>query len=73
LNNLQVVKNRINLSKDRKVTSKYTGVHYYKITKKWVAYITINKKRKSLGYYNNEYDAHLAYQKELSKINNNIK
>jgi len=68
LNNLQVVTNRLNTSKDRKGTSKYAGVYLYKRIKKWNAQIYFNGKIKSLGYFNNEYDAHLAYQKALKEI-----
>jgi len=32
-----------------------------------VSRIIINKKRKYLGYFVNEHDAHLAYQNELIK------
>ena len=34
-----------------------TGVSYDKRSKKWVAYITVNRKRHNLGYYNNFEDA----------------
>ena len=67
--NLQIVTNRYNSSKDRKnKTSKYIGVSYYKITKKWVSCIYINGKQKHLGFFKNEYDAHLAYQNALKNL-----
>ena len=43
LNNLQLITNRENLSKDRKGVSKYTGVSWCKQTNKWKARIKINK------------------------------
>lgn len=64
--NLQIITNRHNISKDRiNNTSKYTGVSWVKEKKKFVASIQIEKKQNKLGYFNNEYDAHLAYQKAL--------
>lgn len=50
-------------------TSDYIGVHYRKVDKKWVAKIKINKKTKSLGYFINEIDAALAYDKVASTLN----
>jgi len=68
LYNLQVITQRQNCSKDKKGTSKYTGVHWYKITKKWKSSIWINGKEKHLGYYKKEQEAAQAYQNELKKI-----
>jgi len=69
LDNLQLITQRENSSKDKVgYTSKYTGVHWFKLTKKWRASIRIDGKRKDLGFFNDEYDAHLAYQNELAKI-----
>ena len=69
LENLQLISQRENSSKDKKNgTSKYIGVCFIKKEKKWGSFITIKGKSKNLGSYINEYDAHLAYQKELSKI-----
>lgn len=73
LENLQIITQRENASKDRKGTSKYTGVSWNKIHNKWESYITINKKRKFLGYYVNELEASEVYKNkvnELKKINN---
>lgn len=66
--NLQVITQRENLSKENRGNSKYTGVHFYKRDKKWMAYISINSKRKHLGYFDNEYDAHLEYKRALSNL-----
>jgi len=69
LDNLQLITSRENVSKDKPIcTSKYTGVYWFKRTKKWHAQILINSKRKHLGYFTDEYEAHLAYQNELNKI-----
>ena len=44
--NLQIVPNRINTSKDKKnVTSAYTGVSWYKQTKKWRSGIEVEGKK----------------------------
>ena len=69
LENLQIITNRQNVSKDRKGgTSKYTGVFWDKYYKRWKSYITINAKQKYLGSFKDEYKAHLAYQDALNKI-----
>jgi hypothetical protein len=68
LDNLQLITNRENSSKDRKSTSEYTGVSWYKRDNKWRAQIKIHGKRKHLGYFGNKHDAHLAYQKALKQI-----
>jgi len=69
LENLQLITNRENGSKDRKGgTSKYVGVCWHKSHNKWVANIYINGIQKTLGFFINEYEAHLAYQKALKKI-----
>jgi hypothetical protein len=65
LDNLQLVSQRFNSSKDRKGSSKYTGVSWNKKRKKYESQIVINNKRKYLGLFENEYDAHLAYQNKL--------
>ena len=71
VDNLQLITQRANSSKDKvNKSSKYTGVIWHKFSKKWSAIIRINKSRKYLGYFKNEIDAHLAYQNELSLINN---
>ena len=69
LENLQLVTHRLNVSKDRQGTSKYTGVHFDKRVQKWRTDIKINGKRITIGYYKNEFDAHLAYQETLKKYN----
>lgn len=69
--NLQIVTNRENSSKDTKsITSQYTGVCWSKSCNKYQANIMIDGKVKGLGYFTEEYDAHLAYQKALKMYNN---
>ncbi len=67
--NLQIITQRENLSKDRhNKTSKYTGVSWHKASNKWLSKIRIKGKYQILGYFNNEYKAHLSYQNELAKL-----
>jgi len=69
LENLQVITQRQNLSKDKKnKTSKYTGVSWSKARNKWQSYIRIGLKLNHLGYYINEEDAHLKYQETLKTL-----
>jgi len=46
-------------------SSQFTGVAWAKRDKKWESYITINGKRKSLGYHDTEELANQAYQAAL--------
>lgn len=69
IDNLEIVTNRENSNKKHiKSSSKYTGVSYHKLSKKWIALIFIDGKNKYLGLFKNEIDAHLAYENELKKI-----
>lgn len=68
LENLQIVTARFNVSKNRKSTSKYTGVSWNKRRKKWYCQIRINKKDFKLGYFDNELEASKAYQEKLKEI-----
>lgn len=63
--NLQIITNRENSSKEKKGSSKYTGVYWNKEKKKWRSVIRINRKSKHLGYFTKEEDASKAYQKKL--------
>lgn len=74
LDNLEWATHRENLRHKNAVgnfTSKYFGVCYDKRMEKWYAGITSNRKQKHIGFFNSEYDAHLAYEKELSKLKQN--
>ena len=68
LYNLQVITHRLNVTKDKKGTSKYAGVFWDKARNKWTSYIKINNKNKYLGSYKIEQKAAQAYKKELNKI-----
>ena len=69
LNNLEIVTTRENSNlKHLPSSSKFVGVHYSKKLNKYRARIVINKKRIHLGYYFDEYEAHLAYKNALSNI-----
>jgi hypothetical protein len=66
--NLQIITQRKNCSKDAKGSSKYTGVSWCKFKKKWVTRFKINGKYLHLGYFTNELDASNAYQNKLKEI-----
>ncbi len=67
--NLQIITQRHNASKDKKnKTSKYTGVYWFKAKSKWRSYIRIGLKQVHLGYFNCELSAHLAYENKLKQI-----
>ena len=70
VDNLQLITNRHNCSKDIKnKTSKYTGVSYNKRYKnKWVAQIQVNGKKVDIGRFTTESEAGEAYQKHLQEI-----
>ena len=68
LENLQIITNRQNTSKDKIGSSKYTGVCWSKDRNKWLSQIYINGKGKYLGLFENELDASIAYQNELKNI-----
>ena len=69
IENLEIVTMRENTNqKHLKSTSKYVGVCWNKTANKWRASIITNRNSKHIGYFTNEYDAHLAYQKALTEI-----
>jgi len=66
LDNLEIVSMRENGSKKQiKSSSKYVGVSWNKALNKWQSYVDINGKRIHIGYFQIEYDAHLAYKNKL--------
>lgn len=66
LENLEVVTQRENSNqKHLPSTSKYTGVCWKKDANMWVSSISINGKPKKLGYFKDEYEAHLYYENAL--------
>lgn len=69
LENLQVITQRLNSSKDVKnKTSKYTGVHTIPNSNKFKATITVKGKMEYLGLFKTEEEASAAYQKRLHEI-----
>ena len=68
LKNLQLITNRENTAKEKRGKSDFTGVHFDFSSNKWMSRIFINGKRKYLGLFETEYQAHLAYQKELESL-----
>ena len=71
IDNLQLLTNQENCLKYRKTQkylSNHIGIHKHKDANSWIARIMVNGKRKYLGCFKNEYDAHLAYKKELEKV-----
>ena len=69
LDNLQITTNRENTYKFQfNYSSKYKGVHWSKLLKKWITQIHINGKTKYLGSFINEFDASKAYQTALKTL-----
>ena len=69
LDNLQLITQRENTSKDKRgYSSKYIGVTWHKVAKKWVTHIHIGNKYKYLGLFKKELDAANAYKERLNEI-----
>jgi len=68
--NLRIATRNQNMhnSKSSVGTSKYKGVAWVQRDKKWGAYIRLNGKNKSLGYYTDEIKAAKAYDKAAKKL-----
>jgi phage tail tube protein FII len=49
-------------------TSKYVGVNFDKVVKKWKAIISIDRKLRHIGYYENEEDAAADYARAVFKF-----
>ncbi len=71
IENLQLVTQRFNVCKTQgRYSSKYKGVHWDYQRLKWRSGIFVNGKLKSLGRFDCELKAHLAYQNKLKEIEN---
>lgn len=51
-------------------SSKYRGVYWDKVNKKWRVEISIDRKKKCLGRFDNEEEASLVYEKKYNEIMN---
>ena len=69
IDNLEIVTSRENSNlKHIKSSSQYVGVRWHKASRKWHAAISIKKESTHLGCFDDEYDAHIAYQNKLKEI-----
>lgn len=73
LSNLQLLtreEHRRKTAKNRKdkTSSKYVGVYWSNARQKWCAEITINGKKKHLGYFDCETDAHFVFNSSWTRI-----
>jgi len=68
LENLQIITQRVNASKDKTGVSKYTGVCWHKKNKRWMAQIQINNKKKYLGCFKCELKAHYTYLQAIKEL-----
>lgn len=67
--NLEIISNRENCNKKHlKTSSVYTGVHYNKKNKNWIATVSVNGKSKYLGSFKNEKEASITYLNYLKLI-----
>jgi hypothetical protein len=64
--NLRITNQRENCN-NRKNKSGLVGVHFHKRAGKYTSAIRLNGKRVYLGLFDNEYEAHLAYQLKLNE------
>ena len=69
--NLRMATRTRNLQGHRNIaknsTSAYRGVSWNKQKGKWIAYITVNKSRKHLGYFKDELEASKAFNRASIK------
>jgi len=59
--------NACNTRKRVGTVSAYKGVSWYRAKQKWIAQIRVNNKATHLGYYADEYEAHVAYCRAARK------
>jgi len=72
--NLQLITQRENLLKNprknnKKDSSKYVGVGWHKLMKRWQSRICIRGVSKHLGYFDTELEAYKAYKEHLNNLN----
>lgn len=60
--------NGMNRNKDKPRTSIHKGVYFYTSRGRWVSNIYHNNKKYFLGYFNNETDAAIAYNKKAIEL-----
>jgi len=70
VSNLEIISQRENVFTHHIGTSKYKGVCWNKNLNKWMAQINFNGKNIYLGIFENELNAHNAYQNKLKEIIN---
>jgi hypothetical protein len=68
LRNCTIQQNNFNSKGNPNASSKYKGVFYSKLEKKFVASITLNSKHFHLGYFQTEEAAALAYDKKAKEL-----
>ena len=66
--NLKPMTHRENCSRRRDGLSQYTGVSWYARYDKWQSTIEIDGKTRRLGLFEEEVDAHNAYQEALKEV-----
>jgi len=69
--NLRIVthcENQNNLPKRKDSTSKYHGVYFENKRSKWVTYVNFNGIRKTIGRFNSEIQAAIAYNNAIIKM-----
>lgn len=71
--NLRIVtasQNHMNRRKDSRkgLSTSLKGASYHKLSKKWRARIKVGDRQISLGYYDTDREAHLAYRKAAEEL-----
>ena len=67
LRNCTITQNNANSRSARGASSKYKGVSRNKKRKKWAAYIKKGKKQTRIGFFEDETEAAIAYDKAAKK------
>ena len=60
--------NQQNSKQSKRNTSGYKGVYWHQSSNKWLAYVTVNRKKFSIGYYNDIQEAVQARQTKAKEI-----